>query len=121
MYIDPALMSKAKAANITLTDANHDGQIDGQDLSMLQGTQVPGVSAPLGSPEAVEQFKTVQAKATTANEYHGKSLNWGEGGRSELLRDKLVTQGHSVDSANSIVKANYLSKISAGKAAAAAK
>jgi hypothetical protein len=109
MIIDPALIKEAMAAGIeNLYDANGDGVIDSKDITAIKAMEVPGITEELGSPEALEQFEDIEVAAQKTGFYKGKSLAWGAGGRSALLKDKLLVQGYSAEDADTIVKQNYI-------------
>jgi hypothetical protein len=111
IIVDFATSMKAKKLGVKMYDANLDGNIDQKDLSIITGTKVAGVSAQLGTPEAQIQFKFIAAKATKAKLYRGKSLNWGAGGRSLLLQDKLLCEGKTLLEAKEVVKINYFNQL----------
>ena len=111
MMVDAMAILKAKKLGIKkLYDADGDGDIDMDDLAIIQGKAVPGIKAQLGSPAAQEQFAEIEAKASKSGMYRGKSLAWGKGGRSMLLRDRLLCDGHNLQEAEDIVRMNYFAK-----------
>lgn len=111
MIVDGNAIIAAKKAGVkNLYDADGDGDIDMTDLAIIQGKAVPGITAKLGSPAAQDQFAGIEAKASKSGMYRGKSLDWGKGGRSMLLRDRLLCDGHSLQDAEGIVKMNYFAK-----------
>jgi hypothetical protein len=75
------------------------------------GKKVIGVKAALGTPEAQAQFKLIEQYASKKGMYRGKSLNWGAGGRSLLLQDRLLCQGKSLAEAKQVVKLNYFNQL----------
>jgi hypothetical protein len=104
-------MQKAKAMKVHLYDADLDGDIDQDDLDIVLGRKVHGVTAKLGSTEAQAQFKAIEAKASKAHMYRGKSLKWGAGGRSLLLQDRLLCEGKTLAQAKEVVKLNYFNQL----------
>ena len=111
ILVDFATTMKAKKMGVKMYDANLDGNIDGNDLDIITGQKVAGVNAQLGTPEAQAQFKAIQAKATKAHMYRGKSLKWGAGGRSLLLQDRLLCEGKTLLEAKAVVKINYFNQL----------
>lgn len=109
MIIDPTVIKEALALGIeNLYDANGDGIIDNNDIDVIEAMEIPGITAELGSPEAIEQFQGIEVASKKMGFYKGKSLAWGVGGRSELLRDKLAVQGYSPEDIEVVVKQNYI-------------
>jgi len=104
-------MLQAKKLGVKIYDADGDGDIDGDDLDIVTGKKVLGVKAKLGTPEAQAQFKFVEAKASKAGMYRGRSLEWGAGGRSLLLQDRLLCEGKTLAEAKEIVKINYFNQL----------
>ena len=111
ILVDYAVAMKAKKLGVKMYDANVDGNIDQDDLDIIMGKKVHGVTAPLGTPEAKAQFKLIEAKASKAHMYRGKSLKWGAGGRSLLLQDRLLCEGKSLTEAKEIVRINYFNQL----------
>lgn len=109
--VDYATMMQAKKLGVKIYDADGDGDIDKDDLAIVTGQKVPGITAKLGSHVAQEQFKVVEAKATKAGIYRGRSLEWGAGGRSLLLQDRLLCQGKTLGEAKQVVKMNYFNQL----------
>ena len=111
MLLDPTLLLKAQKLGVDrLYDADFDGDIDNDDVAILAGVKVKGVAAKLGTPEAQAQFAKIEGWATKKGVYRGKSLQWGSGGRSMLLKDRLLCDGYSPQEAEQIVKINYFTK-----------
>lgn len=114
MVLDPYLMVLANKHGIKkLYDANNDGSINHEDIMILAGLKVPGVTFKLGTPEAQAQFAKIEQFATKKGVYRGKSLAWGAGGRSILLKDRLLCEGHTPDQAEEIVRINFFNKLAA--------
>lgn len=114
IVVDPHLFFKAQKLGVKkLFDADFDGDIDDADLQILAGKKVIGVTAKLGTPEAIKQFQFIEAKASKTGYYRGKSLLWGGGGRSLLLQDRLLCQGKSLAEAQEIVRINFFTKMKA--------
>ena len=114
MILDPYLMVMANKYGIKkLYDANNDGFINADDVSILAGLKVPGVTAKLGTPMAKTQFSNIEQMATKKGVYRGKSLAWGAGGRSMLLKDRLLCEGHTPGEAEEIVRINFFNKLAA--------
>jgi hypothetical protein len=111
ILVDFYVMQKAKGLKVQLYDADADGDIDQDDFDVIVGRKVAGVTAELGTPEAQAQFKLIEAKASKAKLYRGKSLNWGAGGRSLLLQDRLLCEGKTLPEAKEIVKINYFNQL----------
>jgi hypothetical protein len=111
ILVDYVIAAQAKKLGVKLYDANLDGSIDADDLHIILGKKVHGVTAPLGTPEAQAQFKMIEAKASKAHMYRGKSLKWGAGGRSLLLQDRLLCEGKSLAEAKQVVKINYFNQL----------
>jgi len=111
IMVDFYVAMQAKKLGVKLWDANLDGKIDAKDLAIIQGQKVGGVTAPLGSDAAKYQFRLIEAKASKANMYRGKSLKWGAGGRSLLLQDRLLCAGKSLAEAKQVVKLNYFNQL----------
>lgn len=109
--VDYATMLKAKKLGVKIYDADGDGNIDGNDLDIVTGQKVIGVKAQLGTQAAINQFKLIEAKASKAGIYRGRSLEWGSGGRSLLLQDRLLCEGKSLAEAKEAVKINYFNKL----------
>lgn len=110
--VDPHLFFKAQKLGVKkLFDADFDGDIDNADLQILAGKKVIGVTAKLGTPEAVKQFQFLEGKATKTGYYRGKSLLWGGGGRSLLLQDRLLSQGYTLPEAQEVVSINFFAKL----------
>ncbi|MCK5316694.1 MAG: hypothetical protein KAJ55_02205 [Anaerolineales bacterium] len=93
-----------------LFDADFDGDIDRSDVMILGGLKVPGVTAKLGTPEAQAQFAKIEGWVSKKGVYRGKSLDWGAGGRSLLLKDRLLAEGHTPAQAEDIVRINFFQK-----------
>lgn len=111
MLLDPTLLLKAQKLGVKrLYDADFDGDIDNDDVAILAGMKVPGVTAKLGTIEAKAQYAKIEGWATKKGVYRGKSLQWGSGGRSMLLKDRLLCDGYSPQEAEQIVKINYFTK-----------
>lgn len=114
MLLDPTLLAKAQKLGVKkLYDADFDGDIDNDDVSILAGVKVVGVSAKLGTAQAKLQFAQIEQIATKKGIYRGKSLQWGAGGRSMLLKDRLLCDGYSPEEAEQIVRINYFTKAAA--------
>jgi len=114
MLLDPTLLAKAQKLGVKkLYDADFDGDIDNDDVAILAGVKVVGVTAKLGSLEAKAQFAQIEQMATKKGVYRGKSLQWGAGGRSMLLKDRLLCDGKTPQEADEIVKINYFTKAAA--------
>tara|TARA_Y100000310_G_C20544682_1_gene745038 strand:+ start:98 stop:448 length:351 start_codon:yes stop_codon:yes gene_type:complete len=66
-----------------------------------------------GSEQAKAFWDTnIDPQVQDTGEYGGKSMEWGEGGRSRYLRDKLIMrEGLDPDAAETIVRINYFRKI----------
>ncbi|MCK5292505.1 MAG: hypothetical protein KAR39_10885 [Thermoplasmata archaeon] len=111
IMVDFAIAMKAKKLGVKMYDADGNGRIDDADLQVILGKEVPGVHADLGSFKAKAQFKLIEAKATKAGSYRGRSLAWGDGGRSLLLQDRLLCEGKSMAEAKQIVKINYFNQL----------
>lgn len=111
ILVDFAIAMKAKKLGVKLYDADGDGDMDQNDLDVIMGHKVPGVTAKLGTPYAESQFKLIEAKASKAKMYRGRSLDWGEGGRSLLLQDRLLCQGKTLAEAKQVVKLNYFNQL----------
>ena len=112
MVLDPYLMVLANKHGVKkLYDANNDGSITADDVSILAGFKVPGVTAKLGSPMAKAQFAKIEQLSTKKGVYRGKSLAWGAGGRSMLLKDRLLCEGHTPGEAEEIVRINFFNKL----------
>jgi len=111
MLLDPTLLLKAQKLGVKrLYDADFDGDIDNDDVAILAGVKVTGVTAKLGTTEAKAQFAKIEGWASKKGVYRGKSLQWGSGGRSMLLKDRLLCDGYSPQEAEQIVKINYFTK-----------
>ena len=109
MIVDPAVIKKALAAGVdNLYDADGDGDIDAKDISIIKAMKIPGVRAELRTKEAIQQFDDIESASIKSGFYKSKSLAWGAGGRSELLRDRLLVQGYTPEDAETVVKQNYL-------------
>lgn len=111
IIVEYGIFTSAKKLGVKAYDADGDGDIDQQDLNIITGKAVPGVTAKLGTPEAQAQFKFIEAKASKAKLYRGKSLDWGHGGRSMLLKDRLLCEGKTLTEAKEIVKINYFNQL----------
>ncbi len=111
ILVDFAVAMKAKKLGIKMYDADGDGSIDNDDLQIILGNKVPGVYADLGTIKAKAQFKLIEAKASKAGEYRGRSLDWGAGGRSLILQDRLLCDGKSLAEAKEVVKINYFNQL----------
>ena len=109
--VDFAIAMKAKKLGVKMYDANGDNSIDNDDLQIILGNKVPGVYAELRTSKAQAQFKLVAAKATKAGKYRGRSLDWGAGGRSLILQDKLLCEGKTLAEAKEVVKINYFNQL----------
>lgn len=111
MLLDPTLLLKAQKLGVKrLYDADFDGDIDNDDVAILAGLKVPGVSAKLGTTEAQAQYAKIEGWASKKGVYRGKSLQWGSGGRSLLLQDRLLCEGYTPMEAKQIIKYNYFTK-----------
>jgi hypothetical protein len=66
-----------------------------------------------GSEQAKIWWDTnVDPQVQTTGEYSGQSMDWGGGGRSEYLRDKLmIREGLGPDAAETIVRINYFRQV----------
>jgi hypothetical protein len=93
-----------------LFDADFDGDIDRTDVMILAGLKVPGVTMKLGTPGAEAQFAKIENYASKKGVYRGKSLDWGAGGRSLLLKDRLLCEGNTSAQAEDIVRINFFQK-----------
>ena len=61
-----------------------------------------------GSAKAQQYWEQVELEASRNGGYGGRSLEFGDGGLSKLLHDKLVvTKGIGSDAAELIVRLNY--------------
>ena len=111
MILDPYLMVLASKHGVKkLFDADFDGDIDHNDVMILAGLKVPGVTAKLGTAEAQAQFAKIEGWVSKKGVYRGKSLDWGAGGRSLLLKDRLLCKGHTPMEAEEIVRINFFQK-----------
>ena len=111
IMVDWFVAQKAKAMKVHFYDADLDGDMDQDDLDIILGRKVNGVTAKLGTAEAQHQFKIIEAKASKTHAYRGKSLKWGAGGRSLLLQDRLLCEGKTLQEAKQIVKLNYFNQL----------
>ena len=111
IMVDFAIAMKAKKLGVKLYDADGDRDIDGRDLDIIVGKAVPGIHADLGTFKAQAQFKLIEAKASKAGAYRGRSLEWGAGGRSLILQDRLLCEGKSMAEAKQAVKINYFNQL----------
>lgn len=111
IIVDFAIAMKAKKLGVKLYDADGDGDMDGKDLNIILGKAVPGVYADLGSAKAQAQFKLIEAKASKAGAYRGRGLEWGAGGRSLILQDRLLCEGKTLAEAKQVVKINYFNQL----------
>lgn len=90
---------------ITLFGTSGEGFVDANENGIIDTGDMPHEP---GSAEAKAHFATIQAKASKAGMYGGKSLDFGAGGRSSLLFDKLVyAQGLDPVIAKIMVGKNY--------------
>ena len=111
MILDPYLMVLASKHGVKkLFDADFDGDIDNTDVMILAGQKVPGITMKLGTPQAQAQFAKIEGWASKKGVYRGKSLEWGAGGRSLLLKDRLLCEGHTAGQAEEIVRINFFQK-----------
>lgn len=111
MILDPYLMVLASKHGVKkLFDADFDGDIDHTDVLILAGQKVPGITMKLGTPGAEAQFAKIEGWASKKGVYRGKSLEWGAGGRSLLLKDRLLCSGHTPIEAEEIVRINFFQK-----------
>jgi hypothetical protein len=111
IMVNFAAQQAAKKLGIKFYDADGDGNMDHNDIDIIMGKKVIGVKAALGTPEAQAQFKLIEQYASKKGMYRGKSLNWGAGGRSLLLQDRLLCQGKSLAEAKQVVKLNYFNQL----------
>ena len=84
-----------------------------------------GFSQHLGDPPTLDQFDTFSSQQTVHNQYAGKSMSLGAGGRAALLKHKLIVSGKygntledvsqtDWQNINTISRINYFNKRAAG-------
>lgn len=90
---------------IELLGSIEDGWDDADDDGIISTDDFP---CEPGSPEAQQMFAGIKEHAIQEGEYGGRSLAFGEGGRSRLFFDQLVfAQGVEPDVAKAIIGKNY--------------
>ena len=111
MFIDIALFNEALAAGIdSLYDVNGDGEINSEDIELLNTRVVPGINAEYGSEEAIKEWNLIEQTAQESGQYRGQSLAWGSRGHSELFRDRLLVQGYNFDDADALTRKDHVNR-----------
>jgi hypothetical protein len=111
MFIDIALFNEALQAGLdTLYDVNNDGEINSEDIELLNARVVPGITAAYGSEEAIKEWNLIEQAAQESGQYRGQSLAWGSKGYSELFRDRLLVQGYDFENADILARKDYVNR-----------
>jgi hypothetical protein len=89
----------------------HDPSVAGKMKDLAGGKSVqPGPEGKALFTKATSNLDFNSSDGTPASKYAGKSLDPGEGGRSDYLRDKLMSGGMSSEEASQVVAKNAAAK-----------
>lgn len=80
-------------------------------MAAIKSIKVGAHTLKVGHAPSMEKFHQIKAAAIKRGSYKGKSLEFGKGGRAALMKDRLLLEGHSEESAGKLIGAHYRAKL----------